>query len=298
MELRHLRYFVVVAEEEHMTRAAQRLNIQQPPLSSQIRDLEREMEVRLFDRTPRSIRLNAAGRVFLKEAQELLANVDRAVMRAQQAARGESGRIAVGYTSSASLHPKVPQLIRAFHAKYPMIALDSRENTTRDLLDAVVQESLDAVFVRSTTQRYPMLKSVVLCQERMVVALPIGHPLALDTGPIALSALSAEGLILYRRADGPGIQDVLFAAFLEAGFTPRVAADVPRLLSAVTLVAAGKGITIVPETLRSLHRESVKYRELDTQSDFTVPLTLVYRPAPHDSPLSRFVEMAHENADQ
>lgn len=298
MELRHLRYFVVVAEEEHMTRAAQRLNIQQPPLSSQIRDLEREMEVRLFDRTPRSIRLNAAGRVFLKEAQELLANVDRAVMRAQQAARGESGRIAVGYTSSASLHPKVPQLIRAFHAKYPMISLDSRENTTRDLLDAVVQESLDAVFVRSTSQRYPMLKSVVLCQERMVVALPIGHPLAQDTGPIALSALSAEGLILYRRADGPGIQDVLFAAFLEAGFTPRVAADVPRLLSAVTLVAAGKGITIVPETLKSLHRESVKYRELDTQPDLTVPLTLVYRPAPHDSPLSRFVEMAHENADQ
>jgi len=292
MELRHLRYFVVVAEEEHMTRAAQRLNIQQPPLSSQIRDLEREMEVRLFDRTPRSIRLNAAGRVFLNEARELLTNVDRAVMRAQQAARGECGRIAVGYTSSASLHPKVPQLIRAFHARYPMIALDSHENTTRDLLDAVVQESLDAVFVRSTTQRYPMLKSVVLCQERMVVALPIGHPLAQDTGPIALSALSAEELILYRRADGPGIQEVLFAAFLEAGFTPRVAADVPRLLSAVTLVAAGKGITIVPETLKSLHRESVKYRELDTQSDFTVPLTLVYRPAPQDSPLLRFVEMA------
>lgn len=298
MELRHLRYFVVVAEEEHMTRAAQRLNIQQPPLSSQIRDLEREMEVRLFDRTPRSIRLNAAGRVFLKEARELLANVDRAVMRAQQAARGEFGRIAVGYTSSASLHPKVPQLIRAFHARYPMIALDSHENTTRDLLDALVEESLDAVFVRSKTQRYPMLKSVVLCQEPMVVALPLGHPLAQDTGPIALSALRTEGLILYRRADGPGIQDVLFAAFLEAGFTPRVAADVPRLLSAVTLVAAGKGITIVPETLRSLHRESVKYRELDTQSDFTVPLTLVYRCAPQDSPLSRFVQMAHEDADQ
>jgi DNA-binding transcriptional LysR family regulator len=127
----------------------------------------------------------------------------------------------------------------------------------------------------------------------MVVALPIGHPLARETGPIALSALRSEGLILYRRADGPGIQDVLFAAFLEAGFTPRVTADVPRLLSAVTLVAAGKGIAIVPETLRSLHRESVKYRQLDTQSSFTAPLTLVYRCAPQDSPLSRFIQMAH-----
>ncbi|MBB6290540.1 MULTISPECIES: LysR family transcriptional regulator [unclassified Pseudomonas] len=298
MELRHLRYFVVVAEEEHMTRAAQRLNIQQPPLSSQIRDLEREMEVQLFDRTPRSIRLNAAGHVFLKEARELLTNVDRAVMRAQQAARGEYGRIAVGYTSSASLHPKVPQLIRAFHTRYPTVALDTHEDTTRDLLDAMLEESLDAVFVRSTTLRYPMLKSVVLCQEPMVVALPIGHHLAQESGPIALSALRAEGIVLYRRASGPGIQDVLFAAFLEAGFTPRIVADVPRLLSAVTLVAAGKGITIVPETLRSLHRESVKYRDIDTQSSYTVPLTLVYRHAPEDSPLYRFVQMAHEDGDQ
>ncbi|HBV40856.1 MAG TPA: hypothetical protein DEF05_14545 [Erwinia sp.] len=156
---------------------------------------------------------------------------------------------------------------------------------------------LDAVFVRSTTQRYPMLKSVVLCEEPMVVALPSGHPLAQDTGPIALSALKAEGLILYRQADGPGTQERLFAAFLEAGFTPRIAADVPRLLSAITLVAAGKGMTIVPETLSSLHQESVKYRELDAQSGFTVPLTLVYRCAPQDSPLSRFVQMAQEDAD-
>ena len=298
MELRHLRYFVVVAEEEHMTRAAQRLNIRQPPLSSQIRDLEREMEVQLFDRTPRSIRLNAAGRVFLKEARELLANVDRAVMRTQQAGRGEFGRIAVGYTSSASLHPKVPQLIRVFHEKYPMVALDSHENTTRDLLDAVVDESLDAVFVRSTTQRYPMLKSVVICEEPMVVALPAGHRLAQDTGPMALSALRDEDFIVYRRADGPGIRDVLFPAFRTAGFTPRVVADVPRLLSAVTLVAAGKGITLVPETLRALHRESIKFRELDVQSGLVVPLTLVYRDGPEDTPLSRFVSMASREADQ
>lgn len=163
MELRHLRYFVVVAEEEHMTRAAQRLKIQQPPLSSQIRDLEQYLGVQLFDRTPRSIRLNAVGQVFLEDARELLASADRAIMRAQQTARGEFGRLAIGYTSSASLHPKVPQLIRAFNANHPMITLDTQENTTRDLLDAVAAEAVDAVFVRSTIQRYPMLQSVVLC---------------------------------------------------------------------------------------------------------------------------------------
>jgi DNA-binding transcriptional LysR family regulator len=297
MELRHLRYFVIAAEEEHMTRAAQRLGIQQPPLSSQIRDLERELGVQLFDRTPRSIRLNAAGQVFLKDARELLANAELAVTRVQQAWRGEFGRIAIGYTSSASLHPMVPRLIRAFHAQYPMVALDSQENTTRDLLEALATKSLDAVFVRSSSRRYPMLRSVALCQEPMVVAFPIEHPLAQEAAPVALSALASEGFVLYRRADGPGVQDALFAAFQEAGFKPCVVADVPRLLSAVTMVAAGRGITIVPEALKSLHPESVRYRELDAGSAFTVPLTLVYREAPDDSPISRFAQMAQSEAE-
>lgn len=112
-----------------------------------------------------------------------------------------------------------------------------------------------------------------------------------------MSALKDEGIILYRRADGPGVQDVLFSAFVKTGFRPRVVADVSRLLSAVTLVAAGKGIAIVPENLRSLHRESVIYRELDAESDFTVPLTLVYRLAQKDSLIYRFVELANEKSE-
>lgn len=292
MELRHLRYFVAVAEEEHMTRAAQRLGMAQPPLSSQIRDLEHELGVSLFDRSPRSIRLNAAGRVFLQEARQLLNQADQAILRVRQAAKGELGCLAIGYTSSASLHPSVAHVIRAFHAAYPLIALETQENTTRDLFEAVATEALDAVFVRATARRYPMLKSVVLCQEPMVVALPKEHRLAKKRGAIGLSALADEGFVLYRRADGPGVQDVLLAAFTAAGIKPKVVADVPRLLSAVTWVAAGRGITIVPEVLQSLHRDSVSYRPLDTQSALTVPLTLVYRDAPDDAPVSRFARLA------
>ncbi|ARP80182.1 hypothetical protein CAL12_04610 [Bordetella genomosp. 8] len=295
MELRHLRYFVAVAEEQHMTRAAQRLGIQQPPLSQQIRDLERELGVQLFDRTPRSIRLNASGQVFLKDARRLLAEAEAAVARVRQASRGESGRIAVGYTSSASLHPLVPKLLRAFNEKHPQVDLEFQENATRDLLEAVANESLDAAFVRSTTDRYPALRSVILDKEPMVVALPVGHRLAIRRKAISLGELADEPWIFYRRADGPGIQDELMPACRKAGFTPRIVADVPRLLSAVTLVSAGKGITIVPQAIGAVHQESVAYLQLARASAFTIPLTLVYRRT-RSAPAERLADMAARTA--
>lgn len=278
-----------------MTRAAQRLGIQQPPLSQQIRDLERELGVQLFDRTPRSIKLNASGQVFLKDARRLLAEAEAAVTRVRQASRGESGRIAVGYTSSASLHPLVPRLLRAFNEKNPHVELEFHENATRDLLEAVVNESIDAAFVRSTTDRYPALRSVVLDNEPMVVALPVAHRLAKRRKAISLAELADEPWIFYRRADGPGIQDELMPACRKAGFTPRIVADVPRLLSAVTLVSTGRGITIVPQAISAVHQESVAYRQLDKPSAFTIPLTLVYRRA-LSAPAERLADMAARTA--
>jgi DNA-binding transcriptional LysR family regulator len=291
MELRHLRYFVAVAEEQHITRAAQRLGIQQPPLSQQIRDLERELGVQLFERTPRSIKLNAAGQVFLKDARRLLSDAQDAAMHVRRAARGESGRIAVGYTSSASLHPLVPRLVRSFQARYPQVDLEFQENATRDLLEAVAGDAVDAAFVRSSVDRYPGLRAVLLGKEPVVVALPVGHPLAGRRKALALAELADEAWILYRRADGPGIQDELMPAWRKAGITPRIAADVPRLLSAVTLVAAGRGMALVPQALSALHTESVVYRKLDASSAFTIPLNLVFRQDP-PAPVSRFVAMA------
>ncbi len=292
MELRHLRYFVAVAEEEHMTRAALRLGIQQPPLSQQIRDLERELGVELFDRTPRSVKLNTAGSVFLDDARTLLTLADEAVMRVRQSARGELGRIAVGYTSSASLHDRIPRIIRAFSARYPLIRLDVRENTTRDLLDAVASREIDIAFVRSSASHHPELRSILLCEEPMMVAMPAGHPLASDSAALSLGMLANESFVLYLSGEGPGIQDVLFPACRKAGFRPRVVESVPRLLSAVTMVAAGRGISIVPEALQSVHPSSVAYRALDDQSTFSVPLTLVCQKVRKDSPTGRFIDIA------
>ncbi len=275
-----------------MTRAAARLGIQQPPLSQQIRDLERELGVALFDRTPRSVKLNTAGIVFLDDARALLALADESVTRVRQSARGELGHVAVGYTSSASLHERIPQIVRAFSARYPRIRLDACENTTRDLLDAVANRQIDVAFVRSATSHQSELRTILLCEEPMMVAMPVGHPLASSSAAIPLSSLANEPFVLYLSGEGPGVRDVLIPACSKAGFKPRVVESVPRLLSAVTMVAAGRGISIVPEALKSIHPSSVVYRALDDQSKFSVPLCLVCQKVRKDSPTGRFIEIA------
>ncbi|MES2187277.1 MAG: LysR family transcriptional regulator [Pseudomonadota bacterium] len=289
MELRHLRYFVAVAEEQSVTRAAERLGMQQPPLSQQIRDLERELGVELFERTPRSLRLNSAGQVFLHDARKLLRDAQDAVTRVRHAARGELGRLAIGYTSSAALHPQVPRVLRVFRESYPQIALDVREDATDTLFRAVVAEEIDAAFVRAPASRFLPLRSQVVGEEPVVVALPRGHRLSGATGPLPLAALAQEDFVLYRSPDGPGVLDVLAAACHRAGFTPHAVASVPRLLSAAAMVAAGRGITLLPQALQALHRDSVVYRPLDQASAFTIPLTLVWRDGPDSTPLARFV---------
>lgn len=293
MELRHLRYFTAVAEEEHMTRAAARLGIQQPPLSQQIQGLERELGVELFTRTPRRIRLNAAGQVFLDDVRHILALSESAVARVRQCARGELGRISVGYTSSAAIHERVPYLIRSFHERYPLIDLQVQENTTRGLLDAVQAQQIDAAIVRGSTQRYPDLQVVALGEETMVVAAPIGHPLGADSSPVPLIALAREPFIVYTRSDGPGIVDFLAAACRRAGFEPVIAETVPKLLSALTMVSAGRGVALVPETTRAILGASIRYRPLIAEDGFTIPLNLVHRPTAAGSPLDRFVALVN-----
>ncbi|MFT9637041.1 LysR substrate-binding domain-containing protein [Alcaligenes phenolicus] len=291
MELRHLRYFVAVAEEQHMTRAAARLGIQQPPLSQQIQDLERELKVQLFDRSPRRIQLNTAGKLFLEEARRLLAQADEAVERVRKSARGESGRISLGYTSSAAIHEQVPRLLKEFSQRYPLIEMSVDENTTRTLLDEVQAQRLDAAFVRADIDRYPELRAIVLSEEHTVVALPLQHPLAESRDGIYLKELQNQPFVMYRQANGPGVQDRLLAAFQSAGFMPEVVEEVPRLLSAITMVAAGKGISILPRSMQFVLNQSVCYRPLTGPHAFTIPLTLAYRPTPSDSPLGRMISL-------
>src|SRR6185436_10301203 len=177
MELRHLRYFIAVAEEQHITRAAERLGMQQPPLSQQIRALEHELDVQLFRRRPRGVELTDAGSALLTEARAILSQIDQAFATTKRTARGAQGKIAVGFTSSAPFHPFVPRVIRAYRDTYPLVSLSLEEGGTTDLIDDLRNERIDAAFIRSMVSNQEGLVVNLLLQESMVLALPAAHAL-------------------------------------------------------------------------------------------------------------------------
>ena len=292
MELRHLRYFIVVAEEGHVTRAAQRLGMQQPPLSQQIRALERELGVQLFRRKPRGVELTDAGKVFLERSREILDDVDRAFATTRRTARGEQGRVVVGFTSSAPFHPFVPRVIRAFREMSPLVSLILEESGSSELVQGLHNESIDAAFIRSPEADLDGLLVRPLLEEDMVVALPAGHRLARDEHvPLPLDALASETFVLYKRPGGPGLYDTIIAACRNAGFSPRVGQEAPRILSTLNLVAAGIGVSIVPASLRRLQMDGVMYRKLSGSTELKAPLILACRAGENSAAVQRFIDL-------
>jgi DNA-binding transcriptional LysR family regulator len=296
MELRHLRYFVAVAEEGHITRAAERLGIQQPPLSQQIQALERELETQLFRRKPRGVELTPAGLALLDEARAILARTDDAVAAVKRTARGEAGRIGIGFTSSASFHPFLPRAIRAFRETHPLVALALEESGTTELVDALRARALDVAFVRSPVGESDDLFVRPLLEEPMVAALPSGHPLSAGHDPLPLAALAGETFILYRRPVGPGLHDAIIAACDRAGFSPTIGQEAPRMLSTLSLVAAGLGVTVVPASMSRLEAEGVAYRPLDSSAPLTAPLNLAYRRDEISAAVRLFVGLVQHSA--
>jgi DNA-binding transcriptional LysR family regulator len=299
MELRHLRYFIAVAEEGHITRAAERLGMQQPPLSQQIRALERELDVQLLRRKPRGVELTEAGRALLADARAILAHIDHAFATTRRTARGEQGRIAVGFTSSAPFHPFVPRVIRAFRESFPLIALTLEEGGTVELIEDLRHERIDAAFVR-TQVADPMGVTInPLLEEAMLAALPSTHALAAggaaDGPPLPLAALAAETFIVYRRRSGPGLYDAIFAACHAAGFSPLVGQEAPRIVSTLNLVAAGLGIAIVPASLQRMQMDGVVYRRL-TGTHPRAPLLLATRRGDTSAVVRRFLDLVKRTA--
>jgi len=296
MELRHLRYFVAVAEEGHVTRAAERLGIQQPPLSQQIRALERELDAQLFHRKPRGVKLTPAGRAFFDEARAILARTEEAIAATRRAAHGESGRIGIGFTSSASFHPFVPRAIRAFREAHPLVALALEESGTVELVAALRSQTIDAAFVRSPVGESTDLFVRPLLEEPMVAALPSGHALSAGAEPLPLAALAGETFVLYRRPVGPGLHDAIIAACDRAGFSPQIGQEAPRMLSTLSLVAAGLGVTVVPASMSRLEAEGVAYRRLDPAAQLIAPLNLAYRRSEISAAVRRFISLAQRSA--
>jgi len=299
MELRHLRYFVAVAEEQHVTRAAERLGMQQPPLSQQIRILERELDVQLFRRLPRGVALTAAGVAFLAGARAILAQLDHAVATAKRTARGEQGRIAVGFTSSAPFNPFVPRVIRVYREAFPLVALTLEEGGTTELIEGLRNERIDAAFIRTPIADREGLVVQILLEEPMVLALPRGHVLARKKGAskaLSLAAVAGEIFVIYRRPSGPGLHDVIVSACNAAGFSPRIGQEAPRIGSTLNLVAAGLGISLVPESLQLMRMDGVVFRRLAGTVQPKAPLYFAARRTEASAAVREFRELVRRSA--
>ena len=293
MELRHLRYFVRLADELHFGRAAERLGISQPPLSQQIRQLEAELAVTLFDRSSRRVRLTEAGRLFLAEARATLDQAAHAVQTVRRAADGELGELAIGLSPSALFVPAISDSIAAHRRLYPQVHLDLAELTLAAQRDAFTRGALDIGLVRNAHR--PALpegiRAEALLRDRMVVAMAADHPLAAGEGPLPLAALAGQPMVHYPY-DREGFLEDLWRLFESAGLRPTIVQETREMSTLLGLVAAGLGISVVAGSLQRLSVDTLRYRPLADELAIST-LWLLRREAPRPA-AARFAALIAE----
>ena len=258
MELRHIRYFLAVAEELNFTRAASRVGIGQSPLSQQIRALEAELGVALFHRATRGAELTTAGLAFLPEARAALLQAERAAHCARRGAKGMLGRLRLGYTGSAAFNPIVPATLRAFRIGYPDVDLSLEEAATANLLERLVGERIDAALIRPGPSDPEGVRVVQLVDEPMMLVLPAAHPHA-KAAALSLDAVKDDALVLFPRDAGQSLFDAVIAGCRRAGFEPILGQVAPEIASVSNLVSAGFGVSVVPASIAQVRVAGVEY---------------------------------------
>ncbi|TIC82560.1 LysR family transcriptional regulator [Nocardioides sp. GY 10127] len=275
MELRHLRSFVALAEEKHFGRAAARLHLAQPALSQQLRQLEREVGVRLVDRSTRRVELTDAGRLLQQRALDVLADLDRTTDDLAEVAAGRLGRVSVGFVGTAT-YDVLPRLARLARERLPGVRLDLRgELLAPGLLDAVRERSLDLAVVRPGAEPVDDLEVTPLRTEPFVAVLPAGHPSA-GREAVDLAALAEESLVTHPSGHRSAMHERVLAACRAAGFSPREVLEVSETATLVVFVAAGMGVALVPASVQALRVDGVAYVPLARPE--TVELALVSHP--------------------
>ncbi len=249
IELRHLRYFVAVAEELHFGRAAQRLHLAQPPLSQQIRNLERLVGHPLFSRTSRSVRLTIAGETLLESARRTLRNLQRDIDETRSAGRGEVGSLHIGFVGSAML-TNLPRILRAYREAYPRVRLRLHESFTARVIEGLENGTLDAGILRDGDPTEGLVIQTIF-SEPFVAVLPLSHPRARQKS-ISASALRDEPFVYYPRSAGARAYEKPFAAFQELGFRPTIVQEASHWLTILRLVGSGLGVSIAPECVRRI----------------------------------------------
>lgn len=259
MELRHLRYFVAVADEQSFTRAAERLHISQPPLSRQIQDLEEELGTPLFERGSRPLKLTEPGRFFYSHATRLLEQAAQAARATRRVARMER-RLVIGFVAS-TMYGALPRLVRLFRAELPQVEIALEELSTLDQTEALKAGRIDVGFGRVRLDD-PSIQREVLREERLVVAIPVEHSLAIAGKPIVLAALENYEILVYPKKPRPGYADQVLSLFRDQGLQPAAVHEVQEIQTALGLVASGMGLCIVPTGVSRLRPDEVVYRPL------------------------------------
>ena len=261
-ELWQLRYFLAVAEQLHFGRAAAALHISQPPLSRAIRALEQRLGVVLFARSRRRVELTPEGTRLLGEARRMLGQLERTVQEVRGMARGEEGRLRIGFVSLAD-YGVLPGLLKAFKSARPGIALALREMLSPEQAAALAAGELDFGLLLPPVSDAEPLEHLVVQRERFVVALPSSHRLAAGKGKLAVSALAGEPFVMVPRDIAPGLYDIVTGLAARAGISFNVAQEAIQMQTVVSLVSSGLGVAIVPGCIANLGRRGVVYREIN-----------------------------------
>lgn len=273
MDLRQLRYFVTVIAERNFNRAAERLNIAQPPLSRTIRQLEAEVGAELIDRSSRPLKLTPVGHLVHEQALQMLGRMEDMRLMVKTAVGSERRRFTMGFAAS-TMYARLPELIREFRIEAPDVELVLAESVTLDQIAALKDGRIDVGFGRIRFED-ASLQRTVLRYESLIVALPANSPLAREEGAISIAELADQPLIIYPRHPRPSYADQVLSLFRDHSIEPRVVQEARELQTAIGLVAAEEGIAIVPESVHRARTHDVRYRELAGQA--TSPIIMSHR---------------------
>lgn len=277
IEIHKLKAFVAVVEESNISHAAVRLNIQQPPLTRLIKSLEDELDTQLLKRLPRGVEATEAGKALYQEALTILAHAQSIAKRVQKISQGLEGQINLGFTNSVGLHSFLPALLRQFREAFPSVSIQLEEDGSSSLIDSIINDKNDIVFLRKPAPKGLGLMSQHLLDEPLIVALPNNHPLADVQEPLQFSALEAHDFVLYRRLSGQDLFDNILASCYQAGFSPKIVQEAPRLTSSLNLIAAGIGLSIVPESIKDFWNKQIVYKPLTAKTSSVAPIYAVYK---------------------
>lgn len=274
MELRHLRYFLAVVAERNFTRAAERLNMAQPPLSRQIQQLEEELGLQLIERDSRPLRLTEAGRLIYEQAVQVLERVDEIKALARRLRHAENSRFTIGFVAS-TLYGWLPEMIRRYRSIRPSVEVSLVELTTVEQVAALKEGRIDVGFGRIPLEDSAIARTL-LRYEAIIAAIPSGHPLLERQGPLRLDDLTAGTLVVYPKSPRPSFADQVLALYRTRGLKPESILEVRDVQTALGLVAADVGVSLVTASVRHLRRDKVEYREIQEEQAVS-PLFMSHR---------------------